>query len=128
MRGGEMVGMRVSVEDPLQLQPVFPQEIEQDIRALRTRCAGFLVEVEDRIDDGAALRGRIGDDILDGPGRLVIEAADLRSCQSNVQTELPTQRGGRNDFLRRTPTEACLSSPTGQSSMTWPVGVKKTKN
>jgi hypothetical protein len=73
-----MVGVRVSVEDPLDLQPVLPDEVEQGVGIFRGSAAGLLVEIEDRIDDCASSRLRVGNDILDGPARLVVKACHLQ--------------------------------------------------
>jgi hypothetical protein len=60
-----MVGMRVGVEDPHRLQPLPGYMVEQPVSVAGRRRAGLLVEVEDRIDDRAFSRRRVGDDILD---------------------------------------------------------------
>ncbi len=70
----EVVGVRVGIEDPLQFVALALDVGEQGIGGAGRGRAGLRVEVEHRIDDGAAFRLGVRDDVLDAAGRLVIEA------------------------------------------------------
>ena len=50
----EMVGMRMGVEDPLDAQALARDICEDRVGVGRGGRAGLLVEIEHRIDDGAA--------------------------------------------------------------------------
>ena len=55
VRGGEMVGVRMGVEDPFDRQALLRDMGEDRIGAAGRDRAGLLVEVEHRIDDRAGL-------------------------------------------------------------------------
>ena len=77
-RGGEMVGVRMRVEDPLDLQSQLGDVSEDRIGAVRCNRARFLVEVEHGVDDRAGIRCRVRDDIWMLQSQFV-EARDNRT-------------------------------------------------
>ena len=76
--GREVIGMGMGVEDPLHGQPLARHIGEDLVGLMRSGRPGFLIELIDRIDDRAAPRLRVGDDILDAAGTRLVEALHLR--------------------------------------------------
>lgn len=66
-----MVGVRVGVEYPLETQVRPADIIQQGIGAVGRCGTRFLIEVENRIDDGAGLGVRIAHHVLDRIGARV---------------------------------------------------------
>ena len=96
--GGEVVGMGVGVEDPLDGQPLLGDVAQNCVGVRRAGGAGLLVEIEDGVDDGAAPGRGIGDDILDAPGARVEEAFNTRRGLG-VPVE-PAHRAGKIEAAR----------------------------
>src|SRR3546814_7938400 len=67
-----VVGMRMRIEDPLHSQPARRDMRQDRVRRTGRRRPRLLVEVEHRIDDGAAAGVGTGDDVL-GAARPGIE-------------------------------------------------------
>lgn len=65
--------MGMGVENPLDRQPGALDVIEDAVGIDRRRRPGLLVEIENGVDNGASIRGGIGDDILHRKGTLVEE-------------------------------------------------------
>ena len=60
-----MIGMRMRIEYPLKLQIMFRNVSEDSVGALGPCRTRAFVEVENGIDDGAAIRLRTVQDVLD---------------------------------------------------------------
>jgi hypothetical protein len=70
--------MRVGVQDPLDGEVVLPHEREQGVGGVRRGRPRLLVVVENGVDERAAPRGGIGDDVLQAAGTLLEEGRDVR--------------------------------------------------
>src|SRR5262245_54840681 len=71
--GRKMIGMRMGIEDPFDLQPLFRNMGEDGVGTSGRDGAGLLVEIEHGVYDRAGFGGRIGDDVLDAAGPRLVE-------------------------------------------------------
>lgn len=69
--GGEMIGMGMRFDDPLQFQPGRSDEPDELICVAKADVTGCLVEIENRIYNGACIRSRVPHHIADGVGRRI---------------------------------------------------------
>ena len=83
MGGGEMVRMRMGVEDPVDAQPPIPDEIEHPVGESGGDAGCPFVEIEHRVDDDRVPGRGIGHDIGDRERVLMEETGDLRPSGHN---------------------------------------------
>ena len=89
--GGEMVGVRMRVEDPVDGQAALRDHREHLVGGLVRYAAGLGIVVEHRIDDGRTAGRRVLDQIRDAACRLVIEAGHQRRGHACPQAVFCTQ-------------------------------------
>ena len=76
-RAGEVVGVGVGLERPVDADARFARCLQDRFDGARVDLAGVLIVVEHGVDDGAALRFAVPDQVADRVGRLVEESADF---------------------------------------------------
>jgi hypothetical protein len=83
-----MVGMGVGLEYPFDLEPVVVDRLQHAVGRFHLHPAVAVIEVENGVDRRRDLRCRIGNEIADGIGRFVEEAADQRAVRhrTNLQS------------------------------------------
>jgi len=74
---GEVVGVRVGLQDPVHLQAVAAHVGQQPVGGRSAGAAGGGVVVQHRIDDGGAARGSVGHDVGHRAGLWVEEALNV---------------------------------------------------
>jgi hypothetical protein len=75
-RGGQVVGVCVGLQDPLQHQAVFAQVGHDGIGPAAAGAAGLHVEVEHRVDHGGGVGGQVFDHVRERAGGRVEERLD----------------------------------------------------
>jgi hypothetical protein len=73
---GEMVGMRMRLEHPVDGDPLVGRSLQDGIHRPGRSLAGSVVEIEDRIDHRALGAGTVPDEIAHRVGGLVEERPD----------------------------------------------------
>ena len=97
---------------------------QQRVGRVRRRSARLRIEVQHRIDDGAALRLRIGDDVLDAGGALLEEARDDgapakalsdsdQSCSMLLLSAVERDDAARDDIDADDDHQACENAARG---------------
>jgi hypothetical protein len=76
--GREMIRVGMSVKDPFDSKTLGADVSEDRVNILGGCRTRLLIEVEDRIDDGAFAACRIAHNVLDAPGPRVEEALHFR--------------------------------------------------
>ena len=80
LRRRQVVGVGMGFEDPIHPQPVGADMRDQRIGRRGVGVARLEVVAEHWVDDRGAPARRVGDDVADGAGDRVDEAADARRC------------------------------------------------
>ena len=88
-----MIGMRVGLEDPVDLQAVCMHEIEHALRGRRRSAGRRRVVIEHGIDDRGPSALAIEDDMAEGGGRGIVKALDVRVHGTTVQRKIPACAG-----------------------------------
>ena len=78
-RGGQVVGMDMGLDQPLDREAVRLDEGDDLVGVVVGDAPGGVVDVHDGIDDGAGVRRRVLDDVGDRVGRRVEEGGDVRT-------------------------------------------------
>jgi hypothetical protein len=76
--GREVVGVRVGVEDPDDLDARSPHIVEDQVGIVGRRGAGPGIEVPDRVDDGTLHGRRVVEDVLPTAGAVARNMADVQ--------------------------------------------------
>src|SRR5581483_10774164 len=77
-RSREMVGMGMGLDQPLQLQAVGPDIVDQNVGGLVADATGRIIDVHHGIDDPAGCGLRVAHHIADGAGVRIEKACHLR--------------------------------------------------
>ena len=72
-----MIGMHMSLDDPLQIEPALLDLGDHLVGMLVGDATCGVVDVHHRVDDGAGVGVRVLHDVADRVGRLVEERCDL---------------------------------------------------
>ena len=77
-RGGQVVGVNVGFENPLDGQVVPPHIGDDVVRRFRLRAAGGGVVVQQRVDDRGFFRRRVADNMARGEGLFIEKSFYMR--------------------------------------------------